>query len=275
MVARLGTIRLHNSMVRLMMLLRLDHVTKNTNVVGAHRERGASSGCRCTEVSASEEEEWTVGQASLTKGVVSTCSTLVVGRNRITVVDVSMLQTLLVRLMIKWPYVLTKANLRKLEVNVSIDVDYDVWLPLASVHEVNDRMKNLFYRYFTGKRLAFPLWNGLCATIRKSMDSKNYLFEALSVENIDIDGNKATTSGTLEEWKSSTFLVERINVFEKQMLEGKLVLVDDDENPFEKVDFLGNTGSKDEVEPVDNETESYLASKPMGVGYGMKSLLEE
>ncbi|GJX27418.1 hypothetical protein Tco_0233714, partial [Tanacetum coccineum] len=43
------------------------------------------------------------------------------------------------------PKSLTKANLRKLEANVLNDVYYDVWLPLASVHEVNDRMKNLIY----------------------------------------------------------------------------------------------------------------------------------
>ncbi|GJX79332.1 hypothetical protein Tco_0327481 [Tanacetum coccineum] len=35
------------------------------------------------------------------------------------------------------------------------DADYDVWLPLASVHEVNDRMKNSLYGYFIVKRLAF------------------------------------------------------------------------------------------------------------------------
>ncbi|GKA89266.1 hypothetical protein Tco_0811078 [Tanacetum coccineum] len=39
----------------------------------------------------------------------------------------------------------TKANLRKLEANVPNDVDHDVWLPLASVYEVNYRMKNSLY----------------------------------------------------------------------------------------------------------------------------------
>ncbi|GKC72776.1 hypothetical protein Tco_1118659, partial [Tanacetum coccineum] len=66
----------------------------------------------------------------------------------------------------------TKAYLWKLEANVSNDADYDVWLPLASVHEVNDIMKNSLYGYFIGKRFAFPLWNGLCETIGKSMDSR-------------------------------------------------------------------------------------------------------
>ncbi|GJX87187.1 hypothetical protein Tco_0339201 [Tanacetum coccineum] len=35
------------------------------------------------------------------------------------------------------------------------------------------------------------------------------------------------------------------------------------------------SGSEDEVEYVDNEMKSYMASKPSGVGYGTKSLLEQ
>ncbi|GKC10711.1 hypothetical protein Tco_1007493, partial [Tanacetum coccineum] len=55
------------------------------------------------------------------------------------------------------PTSLTKANLWKLDANVPNDFDYDVWLPLASVHEVNDRMKNSQYGCFICKRLAFPV----------------------------------------------------------------------------------------------------------------------
>nr|GEY37439.1 reverse transcriptase domain-containing protein [Tanacetum cinerariifolium] len=46
---------------------------------------------------------------------------------------------------------------------------------------------------------------------------------------------------------------------------GKLVLVVDDEKPLKKVHYLGNMNSEDEVEPIDNETASYLASKLMGL----------
>ncbi|GJX87887.1 hypothetical protein Tco_0339901 [Tanacetum coccineum] len=71
--------------------------------------------------------------------------------------------------------------------------------------------------------------------------SLSNLFEALNVENVDIEevstGTKATKSGTQDGGQSSTLLVEKINVFENQMLEGKLVLVDDDRNPLEKVNF--------------------------------------
>nr|GFC09930.1 hypothetical protein [Tanacetum cinerariifolium] len=52
---------------------------------------------------------------------------------------------------------LSMANLHKLKANVPNDVDYDVWLPLASIHEVNDRIKNSLYGYFIGKRLAFSV----------------------------------------------------------------------------------------------------------------------
>ncbi|GJX45426.1 hypothetical protein Tco_0262102 [Tanacetum coccineum] len=55
------------------------------------------------------------------------------------------------------PTSLTKANLRKLKANVPYDVDYDVGLPLASAHEVKDRIKNSLYSYFIGKRLAFSV----------------------------------------------------------------------------------------------------------------------
>ncbi|GJY99958.1 hypothetical protein Tco_0517388 [Tanacetum coccineum] len=104
-------------------------------------------------------------------------------------------------------------------------------------------------------------------------------FEALNVNNFVIEevatGTKATTSGTQEKGQSSTPLVEKINVFEKQISEDKLVFVDDDGKPIEKVDFSGKTGSENDVEPVVNETTSYLASKSMGVGYGPKSLLDQ
>ncbi|GJV92010.1 hypothetical protein Tco_1539823 [Tanacetum coccineum] len=55
------------------------------------------------------------------------------------------------------PSSLTKADLRKLDVNVPNEANYDVWLPLASVHEVSDIMKNSLYGYIIGKRLAFPV----------------------------------------------------------------------------------------------------------------------
>ncbi|GJW51625.1 hypothetical protein Tco_0092976 [Tanacetum coccineum] len=104
-------------------------------------------------------------------------------------------------------------------------------------------------------------------------------FEALNYEKLIIyevaSGSMATTSGTQEEGQSSTHIVDKINVLEKQILEGKLVLVDDDGKPLKNIDYLGDLGNDDEVEPIDNEMTTFLASKPIGVGYGSKCLLEQ
>ncbi|GKD09923.1 chalcone--flavonone isomerase [Tanacetum coccineum] len=104
-------------------------------------------------------------------------------------------------------------------------------------------------------------------------------FEALNYENPIIEevatGSKDTTSGTQEEGQSSTLIVDKIHVIEKHILKVKLVFVDDDRKPLEKIDYPDNLGSDDEVEPVENKIASFLASKPMGVGYGPKSLLEQ
>ncbi|GJT49678.1 zinc knuckle CX2CX4HX4C containing protein [Tanacetum coccineum] len=51
----------------------------------------------------------------------------------------------------------------------------------------------------------------------------------------------------------------------------------DDESFIEvkKKKSVANLGNEDEVEPIDNEMEGFLASKPMGVGFGPKSLLKQ
>ncbi|GKD07655.1 hypothetical protein Tco_1187340 [Tanacetum coccineum] len=51
--------------------------------------------------------------------------------------------------------------------------------------------------------------------------------------------------------------------------------MDDDGKSLKKVDYSVNLGNDDEIEPVDNEMISFLASQPMGVSYGPKSLLEQ
>ncbi|GJX46851.1 zinc knuckle CX2CX4HX4C containing protein [Tanacetum coccineum] len=90
------------------------------------------------------------------------------------------------------PTSLTKANIRKLKVNVPNDADYDVWLPLASVNEVNGKMKNPLYEYFIGKRLAFPVLecfvrnNWEKVWIQESNDGERFfLFKFSSIEGLD------------------------------------------------------------------------------------------
>ncbi|GJZ37566.1 hypothetical protein Tco_0583757 [Tanacetum coccineum] len=70
----------------------------------------------------------------------------------------------------------------------------------------------------------------------------------------------------------SRFILEKIDKIERLIIDGKVVLVDDEGKPLEKVDSLGDHHSEDEVASVDNEMASILASKK--VGYGTNSLLE-
>ncbi|GJX45120.1 hypothetical protein Tco_0261796, partial [Tanacetum coccineum] len=73
-------------------------------------------------------------------------------------------------------------------------------------------------------------------------------------------GSKVTTSGMQEREQCSTPIVERINVIEN-ILEDKLVLVDDDENPLEKVGYgpkslweqWMETTMDDEYDPYDDD----------------------
>ncbi|GKA48744.1 hypothetical protein Tco_0741702 [Tanacetum coccineum] len=99
-------------------------------------------------------------------------------------------------------------------------------------------------------------------------------FEVLNVDYSIIEevamGSKVNTSSTQEEGQCFAPLVERINVIEKQILDGKLVLVDDDGKPLENAFYLANSNNDDDVKPIENETASFLASK--GVGYGLKHL---
>ncbi|GJV49673.1 kinase-like domain, phloem protein 2-like protein [Tanacetum coccineum] len=84
------------------------------------------------------------------------------------------------------------------------------------------------------------------------------------------DKKKVSTTGN-----SSKKTAEKINIVEQQVLAGKCMLLDDEGKPVKKIDYMGDHDSEDEVEPVDNEMASFLASNPSGVGYGTNSLLEQ
>ncbi|GKA28209.1 hypothetical protein Tco_0714377 [Tanacetum coccineum] len=75
--------------------------------------------------------------------------------------------------------------------------------------------------------------------------------------------NKASTSGHNEESPSNKVATGG------KILEGKLALVDDDGKPPENVDYPDNSDNDDEVEPVQNETASFLALK--GVRHDRKA----
>ncbi|GKB73809.1 retrovirus-related pol polyprotein from transposon TNT 1-94 [Tanacetum coccineum] len=79
--------------------------------------------------------------------------------------------------------------------------------------------------------------------------------------------NNANTSGNKKKD------VESIKEIKRLIIDGKLTLVDDEGKPLEKVDYSGDHDSENEVEPIDNEMASFLASKR--VGYGTNSLMEQ
>ncbi|GJY50181.1 hypothetical protein Tco_0440137 [Tanacetum coccineum] len=59
---------------------------------------------------------------------------------------------------------------------------------------------------------------------------------------------------------STTPVVERIDKLERQIIDGKLTLVDDDENPLPKVVSMVNEDSDSEVEDVFNKHAGFMAS---------------
>ncbi|GJR60277.1 copia protein [Tanacetum coccineum] len=67
---------------------------------------------------------------------------------------------------------------------------------------------------------------------------------------------------------STTPIVEKIDKVKRLIIDGKEAFVDDEGKPLEKVDYASDHDSDDEVEPVDNEITSFLASKM--VGYGLR-----
>ncbi|GKB25152.1 hypothetical protein Tco_0864553, partial [Tanacetum coccineum] len=99
-------------------------------------------------------------------------------------------------------------------------------------------------------------------------------FDNPGTEKVD-SGNKASMSGVQEEGQSCTPLVEKINMFEHQLLEGKYVLVDDEGKHLEKFDYTGDHDSEDEVKSVDDKMASYSLQNQSGVGFGTNSLLEQ
>nr|GEX95709.1 isocitrate lyase [Tanacetum cinerariifolium] len=87
-------------------------------------------------------------------------------------------------------------------------------------------------------------------------------FKDLNVDDLNIEevamGSKVTTIGTQEEGECSVPLIERIKVFEKLIMEDKLVLVDVDGKPLEKEQWRDTT-INDEYDPYDIDMyEAYI-----------------
>nr|GEY27246.1 hypothetical protein [Tanacetum cinerariifolium] len=72
---------------------------------------------------------------------------------------------------------------------------------------------------------------------------------------------------------STTPIVEKIDKIEKLIIDGQVTLVDDEGKTVEKVGYLGDHDSEDEVASTDNDMTNFLALGK--VGYGDNSLLEK
>ncbi|GJR73883.1 hypothetical protein Tco_0086248 [Tanacetum coccineum] len=122
---------------------------------------------------------------------------------------------------------------------------------------------------------------------RKEVSNSNPFDVLNSVENdVDLGTNEVTSNLASKEANSSgslfwnmgasststTPIVDKIDKFEKLIIDGKVTLVDDEGKPLKKVDYPGDHDSEDEVAPVDNEMASFLASER--VSFGTNSLLE-
>ncbi|GJT07354.1 ribonuclease H-like domain-containing protein [Tanacetum coccineum] len=231
--------------------------------------------------------------------------------------------------------------------NVPNGADYEVWLPLASVQEVNYCIKNSLYGYFIGKRLAFPVvecgprmlcrisiffnkWSPFMSLLKEELSNvpvwvkfHDVLLVAYKSDGLSFMAMKTGTplmldsymnSMCLESWeicytketirieyewdppRCSTCLIFSHSptnclkvapirvVNQKDKGKGQTSGADDEgfievkkmgRKPLEKVHYPVNLDSNDEVEPVENEMASFLASKSMSVGYGPKILLEQ
>ncbi|GKA57517.1 hypothetical protein Tco_0756705 [Tanacetum coccineum] len=86
---------------------------------------------------------------------------------------------------------------------------------------------------------------GMCA-LKISIGFERERRREFSVENDD----DLSTSGEIQSRTSTTPIVERIDKLKRQIIEGKLTLVDDDRKPLPKVVSTKSTDSDCEVEDV-------------------------
>ncbi|GJU92198.1 reverse transcriptase domain, reverse transcriptase zinc-binding domain protein [Tanacetum coccineum] len=94
----------------------------------------------------------------------------------------------------------------------------------------------------------------------------------------NMTSRKANTSGFLLEnvessSTSNTPMVEKIDIIERLIIEGKGTNVDDKGKPLKKVDYSGDHDSENEVASTDNDMINFMNSKKDG--YGNNSLLKQ
>nr|GEX62005.1 hypothetical protein [Tanacetum cinerariifolium] len=183
------------------------------------------------------------------------------------------------------PKMAPHANMKKVSIPVWVKF-YDV--PLVAY--TSDRLSLLASKIGTPMMIE-SFTNSMCldswgkrsyARILIEIDAYNNFSDNLvmNVPNLEVvedvdSGERIILSSVHDEGQSSTPLVEKINLFEQRLLEGKCVLLDDEGKHVKRINCMNDHDSDDEVEFVDNDMARFLASNPSGVGYGTNSLLEQ
>ncbi|GJT54725.1 hypothetical protein Tco_0989779 [Tanacetum coccineum] len=114
-------------------------------------------------------------------------------------------------------------------------------------------MSTFVYRLVSTKKAANSNGNPKVQMTDKATTPTLNLFETLSTL---VDGEEGWGNQTPS--NNATLVVARINGLERQMVDGKLVLVDEHGKPLEM------KSDEDEVEMPDDETSRYIASTSRG-----------
>ncbi|GKB48743.1 hypothetical protein Tco_0899496 [Tanacetum coccineum] len=99
------------------------------------------------------------------------------------------------------------------------------------------------------------------------------------LKSSNLSSNKADFSGSLF-WNvgssslSTTHIVEKIDKIEKLIIDGQVTLVDDEDKPMEKVDYLGDHDSEDEMESTVNDMANFIALEKVFLGKGFPRSLQ-
>nr|GEW48792.1 hypothetical protein [Tanacetum cinerariifolium] len=168
------------------------------------------------------------------------------------------------------------ANLQKLDANVPNDADYDAWLPLASVHKepLYCRVCLIFGHSLDDcpkapKQVVNRIDNGKGGSFRA--DDEGFI----KVKKKKSGGNNGRSKNVKPVLvKKTHYRPKENNSFEALNVANSVIKEVETSNMASTSSARGR-GSKDKGEFADNKMTSYLALKPMGVGYDNKSLLEQ
>nr|GEU46956.1 zinc knuckle CX2CX4HX4C [Tanacetum cinerariifolium] len=176
------------------------------------------------------------------------------------------------------PTSLTKANLRKLDTNVPNGADYDVWLPLASVHEAISNFNGPGYTKET-IHVEYEWKPPRCVFCHLVNDCLKALKRAINRVDIGNGGSYGVDDDGFIEVKRNksrgnnggTKNFKSVLVKHKTVYHPKVNQSTGEVSP-KTAPSADDHDSEDEVEPIDNEMLVILPSSRRGVGYGQEIL---